>query len=262
MPLGKQTDPVADWKPYENRVQGGLRDGNFVNGQFILLCAGPPYFEQLNASDSLGGGMLAYPIGLTQNLSISQNKSVTRIFEIGSDRSYFIPGRAVGQLTLGRVVYHGPSLLRVLWATYGLSDPNGVQIPPLVNSPQGIGIEPYLATDPDLKKGEKSASGPALHQVQVPPGYDNMFLNLASDLFNNPMGLMLIMKDSEQNMMAAAYFENCYVPSHSLAVDAQGLIMQESVGIQYERLRPISVVPRVSLIQGVLHDEFGLTKGS
>ena len=203
--------------------------------------------------------MLAYPIGLTQNLSISQNKSVTRIFEIGSDRSYFIPGRSVGQLTLGRVVYHGPSLLRVLWATYGITDANSVTIPSLTET--ALGVEPFIPGPAGVGQGELSASGNALHHVQVPPGYDNMFLNLASDLFNNPMGLMLIMKDSEQNMMAGAYFENCYVPSHSLAVDAQGLIMQESVGIQYERLRPIAVTPRVQLIQGVLNDEYGLTKG-
>lgn len=251
--MPKQLNPVTDWKPYENRVQGGLRDGNFVNGQFIMLCAGPPYFEQLNG---IGDGFLAYPIGLTQNLSISQNKSITRIFEIGSDRSYFIPGRSVGQLTLGRVVYHGPSLLRVLWATYGSTGGGGVQIQPLTD--QIKGVEPFSAGPGSAAQGEQSASGSALHEVQVPPGYDNMFLNLASDLFNNPMGIMLIMKDSEQNMMAACYFENCYVPSHSLAVDAQGLIMQESVGIQYERMRTISVTPRVSLIQGVLEDEFGL----
>lgn len=254
---------VTDWKPYENRIQGGLRDGNFVNGQFILLCAGPPYFKQVNMDSGSGDAFAAYPIGLTQNLSISQNKSITRIFEIGSDRSYFIPGRSVGQLTLGRVVYHGPSLLRVLWATYGNMGDNakGIQIPPLS---QKAGIPPFIADggngQPSAQGGQQvgNGAGQALHAVQVPPGYDNMFLNLASDLFNNPMGLMLIMKDSEQNMLAACYFENCYVPSHSLAVDSQGLIMQESVGIQYERIRPISLTPRVGLIQGVNIDEFGL----
>lgn len=251
---------LTDWKPYENRIQGGLRDGNYVNGQFILLCAGPPYFKQLNKNGALGS-FAAYPIGLTQNLSVSQNKSITRIFEIGSDRSYFIPGRSVGQLTLGRVVYHGPSLLRVLWATYGTpGDKNGMQIPALTDG-SPVGIPPFGMDGPGVSKQGKELvadSSKALHSVQVPPGYDNMFLNLASDLFNNPMGLLLIMKDSEQNIITAGYFENCYVPSHSLAVDSQGLIMQESVGIQYERFRPISVTPRVGLIQGVIEDEFGL----
>lgn len=247
---------VSDWKPYENRVQGGLRDGNFVNGQFILLCAGPPYYKQIGgASSDLEGDIAVYPIGMTQNLSISQNKSITRIFEIGSDRSYFIPGRSVGQLTLGRIVYHGPSLLRVLWATFGDGNIKSLH-------DQTVGLPPYGPKDGGVQGGqgkEKIAnSSKALHQVQIPPGYDNMFLNLASDMFNNPMGLMLIMKDSEQNMVTAAYFENCYVPSHSLAVDSQGLIMQESVGIQYERMRSIPISNSVSMIQGVIDDEFGL----
>lgn len=250
---------LSNWKPYENRVQGGLRDGNYANGQFILLCAGPPYFKQLNSNNSLDA-FSAYPIGLTQNFSHSQNKAVSRIFEIGSDRSYFIPGRTVGQLSLGRVLYHGASLLRVLYATYGnqLTGP-GVQIDTLTGGP-AIGIPPF-GTGPANKQfnpSEIASSAAPLHRTVVAPGYDNMFFNLASDLFNNPMGLLMIMKDSEQNMLSAAYFENCYVPNHSMAVDSQGLIIQESVAIQYERIQPVPISPRVGLIQGVMADEFGM----
>lgn len=254
---------VSNWDPYHNRLQGNLRDGNFINGQFILLCAGPPYLNQLTNSSGVES-FNAYPIGLTQNLSISQNKSISRVFEIGSDRSYFIPGRSVGQLTLGRVIYHGPSLLRVLYATYGSDisggggNTAGVPIPSLMNGGTSIGVAPFVA-DPTggvtkLNYDTGTIPSKPLHTVQVAPGYDNMFLNLASDLFNNPTGLLLMMKDSEQNLVAAGYFENCYVPTHSMALDSQGLIMQESVGIQYERFQPMSVTPRVGLIQGVLSD--------
>ena len=33
---------LQNWAPYKTHVQGGLKEGNFLNGQFVLICAGPP----------------------------------------------------------------------------------------------------------------------------------------------------------------------------------------------------------------------------
>jgi hypothetical protein len=244
---------IEHWSPYQTHVQGGLREGNFLNGQFILICAGPPFFSQL----SLGGGgagtvdnSLVYPIGLTQNVALSQNKAISRIFEIGSDRSYFISGRSVGQLSLGRVVYHGPSLLRCLYAYYNTlsGDNDEYKIRPLMAGAGG-GVNPFATG------GDQNVSD-GLHSVKVPPGYDNMFLNLASDLFSQPLGLLLRFCDNEENTIATVYLDQCYVPQHSLAVDAQGLIIQESVGIQYERIVPIKTT-QLDLISGMNEDVTG-----
>lgn len=240
---------LSNWSPYQAHVQGGLKEGNFLNGQFILICAGPPFFNQINMPED--GGSLVYPIGLTQNVALSQNKAISRIFEIGSDRSYFISGRSVGQLSLGRVVYHGPSLLRALYAYYDTSDDtttNSFKMRSLTGAAEG-GVKPWAEGDPLI-----SHSG--LHSVKVPPGYDNMFLNLASDLFSQPMGLMLLFKDNQENTVSSVYLDQCYIPQHSIAVDAQGLIIQESVGIQYEKMVPIKS-NAVQLVDGVLGDDFG-----
>ena len=242
------------WSPYHTHVQGGLREGNFLNGQFILICAGPPFFSQVGvgSGDSDLGNTMVYPIGLTQNIALSQNKAISRIFEIGSDRSYFISGRSVGQLSLGRVVYHGPSLLRCLYAYYDTTDADDTEyaIRPLMHGqPDTVGVEPFSTSGPGgVKNG--------LHGVKVPPGYDNMFLNLASDLFSQPLGLLLIFKDNEENNIACVYLDQCYVPQHSLAVDAQGLLIQESVGIQYEKMVPIKL-PQLRLLDKVLPDDTG-----
>jgi hypothetical protein len=242
---------LENWSPYKTHVQGGLREGNFLNGQFILICAGPPFFSQLNlgGGDSETSNTLVYPIGLTQNIALSQNKAISRIFEIGSDRSYFISGRSVGQLSLGRVVYHGPSLLRCLYAYYDTSGGNAdeYKIRPLIGG--SVGVNPFSTESTD---GESAG----LHSVKIPPGYDNMFLNLASDLFSQPLGLLLIFKDNEENNIATVYLDQCYIPQHSLAVDAQGLLIQESVGVQYEKMVPIRNV-QLNLIDGVLEDQFG-----
>jgi len=243
---------LANWRPYKKHVQGGLREGNFLNGQFILLCAGPPFFSQLSLPGALASN-LVYPIGLTQNIALSQNKAISRIFEIGSDRSYFISGRSVGQLSLGRVVYHGPSLLRALYAYYDSTADQGAEefaIRPLIGA-NNVGMQPFMTNGNLDAAGNTFKQG--LHTVKIPPGYDNMFLNLASDLFSQPLGLMLIFKDNEENTIAVVYLDQCYVPQHSLAVDSTGLIIQESVGIQYEKMVPVKLT-QLDLVKGLLDD--------
>jgi hypothetical protein len=230
---------LQNWKPHSTHVQGGLRHGNFLNAKYVLIAAGPPFYNQVGFPAGAGADAnlaqsLVFPIGLTQNLSWSQNKSISRIFEIGSDRSYFISGRSVGSVSFGRIMYHGPSLLRCLYAYYDTRDDANVdafQVPPLFES-GGVGTTPFLT-------GAANGISPSLHSVRIPPGHDNMFLNLASDLFSQPLGLLLLLKDNELNTISATYLEQCYVPQHSMAMDSQGLIIQESVGIQYERSQSI-----------------------
>jgi hypothetical protein len=243
---------IGNWKPYENHVQGGLREGNFVNGQFITLCAGPPFLRNLSSSGvSQSAGLKVYPIGLTQNITLGQMKNVSRIFEIGSDRSYFLTGRSAGQLGLGRVVYHGPSLLRVLYAYYDTEgDVGSFEVKSLFTKGDSpFGVPPFR----DGNLGETfsdKATDKRLHSIKVPPGYGNFFINLASDLFSQPMGLLLIVRDNEENTYGACYFENCYVPNHNFGLDANGLLVQESIGIQYEKLVPIRLA-QLGLIQDI-----------
>ncbi len=212
-----------------NGVPGGaLTDGQFIAGNFIGLFAGPPRLSTIGGTVTAGIAItqtqqmsnLVYPIGITQNFNLSQNMQLARIFELGSDRSYFIPGRTVGQVGLGRVLYHGPSLLRVLYAYYQDLIPATI-VQPLFSN---IG----------------AATMPNPHDVLVPPGYENFYINLASDLFSQPFGMLCVMRDSNQDTYGAIYLECCYCPNHSFAVDAQGVVIQEQVGIQYELATPIA----------------------
>jgi len=256
----------SNWQPYRTHVQGGLREGNFLNGQFVLICAGPPHLSDIGGAGAgavLGGADVAYPIGLTQNIALTQNKAVSRIFEIGSERSYFITGRTIGQLSLSRVMYHGPSLLRCMYAYYGTAEqPGTYEIDKIFESDGATNPLnfPFLAGDaggaaPDLNESQVQVKE-GLHGVRVPPGFDNMFINLASDLFSQPIGLLLIFKDNEENDVASVYLEQCYLPTHSLALDSMGLIVQESVGIQYERIVPIANTS-VRLVDTILGDPQG-----
>jgi len=229
---------LSEWSPYDSYVQGGMVDGQFMNAAYTMIAAGPPRLSNVGgseflaaalASDSSGSDEIAYPIGLCQNFSLGHNMNLSRVFEIGSVRSYFIPGRTVGQLGLSRIMYHGPSLLRVLYAYYQDLVPSTIVSPVFANV------------------GAATVANP--HDVVIPPGYENIFLNLASDLFMQPIGMMLMFKDSNEDTMAATYLESCYVPNHTLATDAMGTVIQENCSVQFERMVPIATKV-VGLISG------------
>ena len=131
----------------------------------------------------------------------------------------------MGQFSMSRVMYHGPSLLRVLYAYYSDGDQEQPDVPALF--PNFANLAPQI-------DGTRN-----IHDVKMAPGYENIYLNLASDLFTQPIGLMLIMKDSNEKTMGAFYLEACYIPNHNIGTDAMGTIIQEQVSIQFERVVPI-----------------------
>lgn len=228
---------LSNWSPYGEYVQGGMVDGRFMNAAYTMIAAGPPRLANMglvnsgsavNFSDA-ASDQLAFPIGVVQNFNISHNMTVSRFYELGSVRSYFIPGRVMGQANLGRIMYHGPSLLRVLYAYY-----QDAVAPATVDS---------------LLGGVSASTMPNPHNVKIQPGFENVYLNLASDLFTQPIGLLLMLKDSNEDTMAAVYLESCYIPNHSLSTDAMGTVIQEQVSIQFERAVPIATSV-VGLITG------------
>lgn len=235
----------SEWEPYSKYVQGGMVDGQFLNAGFTVICAGPPRLANLGGATAVGGALSAgagadqmvWPVGVIQNVNLSHNRTFNRIFEIGSERSYFVSGRTIGQLAIARILYHGPSLLRTLYAYYEDAIP-----PTVVN-----------AVFPNA--GIATVANP--HDVMIPPGYENLFLNLASDLFSQPIGLLMYMRDSNLDTYGAVYLESCYVPNHTWATDAQGVIIQESVAVQFERCVPVAV-SALSLISGASGSALGV----
>jgi hypothetical protein len=234
----------SEWAPYEKFVQAGMVDGQFLNAGFTVLCAGPPRLANIGGSTAVAGALqnnaadqIVMPIGVVQNVNLSHNRTFNRIFEIGSERSYFISGRTIGQLSLARILYHGPSLLRMLYAYY-----EDVIPPTIIDS-----VFPNV--------GIASVANP--HDVVISPGYENLYMNLASDLFSQPVGMLMYVRDSNLDTYGAVYLESCYVPNHTWATDAQGVIIQESAAIQFERAVPVAV-SALSLISGAAGAALGI----
>jgi hypothetical protein len=236
-----------NWSPYDKYVQAGMKDGQFLSGAFTVVCAGPPRLANMGGSVATGAALtfgssvtdnvdLVYPIGVVQNVNLSHNRAFNRVFEIGSERSYFVSGRTMGQLGLSRVLYHGPSLLRTLYAYYADKMP-----PTIVDA---------LYPNPAIALMDNP------HDVILTPGFSNFFINLASDLFNQPIGLLLYIKDSNMETYGAVYLEGSYIPNHTWATDAQGVIIQESAAVQFERAIPVAV-QAISLISGATSNVAG-----
>jgi hypothetical protein len=74
-------------------------------------------------------------------------------------------------------------------------------------------------------------------------------MNLQSDMFRQPVGLLVYMKDSNDAVLGAFYMEQAFVQSHNCGFDSAGIVIQEGVSIQCERIIPIAL-SSVSLITG------------
>lgn len=236
----------SNWDFSNFHVQQELQGGQFVSAETSLIASGPP---SLSGEDPYFGGGSApaasvnqvYPIGLLENAGISQSKQLQKIFEIGSSRSYFIPGRVIGSVQMGRIFYYGPSLLRVLYAYYyqerGVSD---VEIGTAGGS-ERIQLEDDSWFQSPLARlldtGSKS-----FHKVKVSPGEDFLYMNLASDLFNQGFGLAFYFKDANFNSVGAFYLEQTYIQGHQFSVSSGNVLIMEGASAQYDRLLPIAIM--------------------
>ena len=186
---------------------------------------------------------------MVQNFSLSHNRQFSRVFELGSERSYFVSGRTVGQIQLGRVMYHGPSILRALYAGFQAQSGAGVTVPAFNSLQKMAG-----AYEGSINK----------HDVKIRPGFNNLYLNLASDMFSQPIGLLIKTLDSNENTIGAVYAEGCYIPNHSFSTDSQGLLVQEQVSIQFERIVPVRtnmVALKDSVVETASQALFSTTSG-
>lgn len=224
---------LNEWDFFNRNVQSGLTEGQFLAAQFTLIAAGPPNLAFLsdinsnNDADIIGSAQdnIVFPMGITQAFQITQTRQHARVWEIGSERSYWISGRTVGQIALGRLVYHGPNLLRSLYAYYR-TDATESRYP----------FDDLLGNGTSIQEANENRNP---HSIQISPGYRNIFLNLASDLFAQTIGLLVYFKDSNNESVYATYAENCVIPNHGLRMDAGGTVMQENATLQFERLVPV-----------------------
>ena len=216
-----------DWDFFNKHVQSGLTPGQFISSQTCLICAGPPsLMSSSGAEDGVTAlGEKVYPVGLISQWSLNQQMAAVPIAEAGSYRRYTVTGPTDCSVQMSRVLYHGPSIMRVLQAAASAPDERGVVVNPL--------IAPEAANYPRNPHNRISDS----------PGHENLYINLASSLFSQPIGLMFFIADINREQYGAFYLEGCYVPQHGISSGPGNLVIAETVAVNATRLRPITLPP-------------------
>lgn len=210
----------SNWNFQKYRVQKGVAGGQFVNAESTLIAAGPPTVS-VNSGETSTATFKVYPIGLLETFGLQQSRQLQRIFEIGSSRSYFIPGRTIGSITLGRTFYNGPSLLRAVYAYYS-----------------GVAGDATLAA---LIEGETSFVASEKAGDWRTPGFENFLIDLASSLFAQPTGMACYFKDANTDTYGGFYLENCYVQGHQMTVSSGSVLIMEGASMQYDVLVPLNI---------------------
>lgn len=223
-----QTTSQKDWsfrKFHMTKDRGGLNAGTFMTSEAVFIAAGPPRLKDLGNS---AVGTSVYPIGVADNVSVSQNKLLQQIFEIGARRSYFVSGRVTGSLAISRPMFNGPSLLRAMLGGSkhkGMTKGGGLAD----NQPPGLFYNNKTGID---------AGG------VVPPKEDSpeFWSNLQAEIFDYPLGVYLYMVDQRERPYGGMYVEDCMVQAHAFNLAAQGITIPENISMMFDRIVPTSII--------------------
>jgi hypothetical protein len=197
---------------------------DIIESGTVLIAAGP---GSLGAASADNNTYKVVPIGLIETAQISLNKPLSRIFEIGSKLSYIIPGRTVGGISLSRVFFDGPSIMKALYFGEVKQD-YADQMHKFAK----------MASDPKYNFNGGTTPSEEYRRFQN-IGSGNMAMNLASTFFDSPMGLCFFFKDTSSDMVSQTYFEGCRISTFNLGISAGMNVLTEAVNIEFVRVRPI-----------------------
>ena len=205
---------LSDWDFLDGAVQPiDLGDaGRFLSSESSILCAGPRQMGE-DTTDVV-------PVGLVQNAQLSQNRQIQQLFEVGSRKPFFIPGRTLTQLGISRILFDGPSLMKAMYMQT-LEDDT-------------VGIDNVRSDD-----SGQAPSAPYTDEVLGNSG--SLYINLAAEFFNRPTGLAFVFEDMEQGRdMGGVYLENCYLQTHSISMSGQQTVLLENVGVRCGAVVPFA----------------------
>jgi hypothetical protein len=255
MPIPRTTN-INNWKRATQRVEAAVRSGQYVSAETSLIFVGPPHLSDINAGGSTfvaaGGGVSSdvfgatgesafYPIGQAESFGMQQMHNVQKVFEIGSRRSYQVPGRVQVMGSIGRLVFNGPSLLRALYAYY----------PGIIQMANGEVIGPDSKDSVSrVVVGAGDAANPIYPRIFFEAGAGagvnpetgathSFFINLMSELFSHPFGLGIMMRDNRDVNYGAFYLEDCMITTHSINWTSAANLVTEACSFQADAAIPM-----------------------
>lgn len=190
-----------------------------------------------------GVGIKGITVGLVQDLSVFQQRQVARFMEIGNKEQWLVPSKVRSSLQIRRILYDGPTLMK--YVAYALMD--GGDDPWKMRGAESVG------SDHDLTQGSTNLKYEALverlgytedeYPTGESPGTGDFWINLASELFAHPIGILLTLKQKlptgKLATYGAVYLENCLISTHTFQVMAENRFLSEAVSIEYTKTVPI-----------------------
>lgn len=264
------TTSISSWNRATKHVEAAIRSGRYINAETALVFAGPPRITDIGGMNgnqvltaqnkSLLGGKNSgpqgsrkgavgysagndalYPIGLLEQIGVQQAQNVQKMFEIGSRRSYQAAGRVQVMGSIGRVMFNGASLLRVLYAYY----PNTIQLAngKLLTAKTDSVAQAVLGAGEDVNAVFPSIYFEAGARAGADPEYPNQphtfFINLMSELFSHPFGMGVILRDNRNRNYGALYLEDCFITTHSWQISSSSTLITEAVNFQADAAVPM-----------------------
>lgn len=201
-----------DWKgQYISKLQDG--EGYERFSQFsatpdsTVLFAGSARYTGLS-----GGAADLIPIGLADNIQLQTDVGLTRLFEIGSNRSFFTRGKTMQAMSIQKLLADQANILAALSA---------------------VAYRPLMNND-GFKAPGASIPNP------------NIQMNLDSETFAVPFGLLMVFKtrggngDGYGKPLTGLYMEYCMFQNYSFGIAAQQPVIAENISLQFDRIVPVS----------------------
>jgi len=233
--LGADAGGATSWNWREDFVQLDENMGTpglFIASESTMIAFGPakasPAFDVIKC-------------GLTPNVAISQQIPQQRLPEIGSQRVHILNGVPVGGGSMSRLVYNGPSLLRLAYGSL-FDDKTGAPTPLALSGMLSNGSAAQNFTT-------KAWQGLMSNPDKTMEGHQDtdMWISLWDPRFRMGIGLCMYFQDVAGNAVGGVYAEGTKFNTHNLTQSAGQLIMVEGVSFAFDRLVPIKGVGRSSL---------------
>ena len=103
---------INQWNPQDACIERVMDNAAYTSAHpdDTLVLVGPARYSADPAKLSE-----LYPIGMLQQMQVSQQRQVSPLQSIGSGRNYFLAGKPMVNFSIGRLFAKGPNLYRALY---------------------------------------------------------------------------------------------------------------------------------------------------
>ena len=205
MAIGITKSMGTTWHMQDSYVERVMDNAAYTSAHpdDTLVMAGPPRMPD-PTKGAIHDQLLA--IGHLQSVSFSATKPTQPMMAIGSGRSFFVSGKAQGQVGIGRLFVNGRNILRVLHHNVRRS---------------GLGVH---------KMDDRAA-------LKMESQY---YTNLDSELYLIPLGLGVLFRDKVHDLLGGFYIELSMITSYSISLNAGQSMIMEQTSLVYDRMLPFA----------------------